>query len=99
MEIKQIRSQDGTGTLSYFLTDRATSTGILIDPNREDLADLRKVVDSSGLSLTHIIDTHTHADHVSAAGELRQDYGAKVVMHENTRNMEDCGPGGCVRNR
>ena len=86
MEIKQIRSQDGTGTLSYFVTDRATSVGILIDPNREDLAALRGIIDSSGVRLTHIIDTHTHADHVSAGGELREAYGAKVVMHENTKN-------------
>jgi glyoxylase-like metal-dependent hydrolase (beta-lactamase superfamily II)/rhodanese-related sulfurtransferase len=86
MEIRQIRSKDGTGTLSYFLVDRNTAVSLLVDPNREDLNELREIVDSSGTTLTHVIDTHTHADHVSAAGELRDLYGARVVMHENTKN-------------
>ena len=84
MEVHQVRSQDGTGTLSYFLTDSVAGVGVLIDPNREDLAELRALIDESGVRLTHVIDTHTHADHVSAAGELRSSYGALVVMHQNT---------------
>ncbi len=85
MEVKQLRSQDGTGTLSYLLADPHARVGILIDPNREDIAALRPMIDENGLRLTHIIDTHTHADHVSAA-ELSKAYGARVVMHENTKN-------------
>jgi len=84
MKVQQIRSTDGTGTLSYLLSDG--TVGIIIDPNREDLERIRALVSEAGIRVTHLIDTHTHVDHVSAAGELRDEYSAEVVMHEKTRD-------------
>ena len=37
MIFKQIRSKDGTGTLSYLIGDEKTKNGLIIDPNIEDL--------------------------------------------------------------
>jgi glyoxylase-like metal-dependent hydrolase (beta-lactamase superfamily II)/rhodanese-related sulfurtransferase len=85
MTLHQIRSIDGTGTLSYLLTD-ASRSAILIDPNIEDLPLIRSRIAELGVELTRVIDTHTHADHVSAAGELKRLFAADVVMHENTKN-------------
>ncbi len=84
MTTKQIRSTDGTGTLSYLVTDG--EVGILIDPNIEDVKLICSTVQQMNVRITHIIDTHTHADHVSAAGELQKMLGASVVMHEYTKN-------------
>lgn len=86
MKIEQIRSIDGTGTLSYFVADESTSSALIIDPNVEDVEKLSTLVRNSNSRLTHIFDTHTHADHVSGAAELQQLFGAKIVMHENTKN-------------
>jgi glyoxylase-like metal-dependent hydrolase (beta-lactamase superfamily II)/rhodanese-related sulfurtransferase len=86
MLVKQIRSNDGTGTLTYVITNDEHQTGCIIDPNIEDLPRIELVTRELGIRLTHIIDTHTHADHVSAAGELRQKTGAQTIMHTNTRN-------------
>ncbi|MER3523688.1 MAG: hypothetical protein C4326_06360 [Ignavibacteria bacterium] len=86
MTIHQIRSADGTGTLSYVVLDEATASAILIDPNREDLEKITLLLRSSRVRLTHIFDTHTHADHISGAGEMRELFGAATVMHENTKN-------------
>jgi glyoxylase-like metal-dependent hydrolase (beta-lactamase superfamily II)/rhodanese-related sulfurtransferase len=86
MRIRQIRSSDGTGTLSYLLIDDVRKIACLIDPNREDREHLRSILHDENLRLTHIIDTHTHADHISAAGDLRAETGAETVMHLNTRN-------------
>lgn len=83
MNVTQIRSTDGTGTLSYILSDGARA--IVIDPNLEDVQTIAQRIRSANLELTHVFDTHTHADHVSGAGELRQLFGAKIVMHENTK--------------
>jgi glyoxylase-like metal-dependent hydrolase (beta-lactamase superfamily II)/rhodanese-related sulfurtransferase len=86
MKIEQIRSTDGTGTLSYLLIDTPTSSAVLIDPNIEDVHSISELIQYTKARLTHIIDTHTHADHVSGAGKLQQAFGAKIVMHESTKN-------------
>lgn len=85
MAIEQIRSTDGTGTLSYLITDASTRLAAIIDPNIEDLAIIQQKLVSQGLNLEYVIDTHTHVDHISAAGELQKLEGATVVMHEFTK--------------
>jgi glyoxylase-like metal-dependent hydrolase (beta-lactamase superfamily II)/rhodanese-related sulfurtransferase len=84
MNVIQIRSTDGTGTLSYILADGASA--VVIDPNVEEVQAIAQKIRSANVTLTHIFDTHTHADHVSGAGELQKIFGAKIVMHENTKN-------------
>lgn len=84
MAIQQIRSTDGTGTLTYLITDEGSNLATIVDPNIEDITVIRKKLADGGLTLKYVIDTHTHADHVSGAGELQKD-GATVVMHELTK--------------
>lgn len=86
MTIHQIRSTDGTGTLTYLVLDANTSCAVLIDPNREDVDRIAGLIRSVRARLTHIFDTHTHADHVSGADELQKLFGAQIVMHENTKH-------------
>ncbi len=84
MTLKQIRSTDGTGTLTYLLGDEATKTAAVIDPNIQDVDRIIKEAEDLGVSITHVFDTHTHADHVTGAGELRKRLGATVVMRTLT---------------
>ena len=86
MILKQIRSTDDTGTLSYLIIDDGSHNAAIIDPNIEDLQHILDTASETHASITQIIDTHTHADHVSAAGELKRLTGAPLVMHENTKN-------------
>jgi len=86
MFFEQLRSTDGTGTLSYLLADSTTKRAAVIDPNIEDMEHIVHAFSTHGLSLVHVIDTHTHADHVSAAGALKERFGATLVMHENTKH-------------
>lgn len=86
MILKQIRSTDDTGTLSYLIIDDGSHNAAIIDPNIEDLQRILDTASEEHARITQIIDTHTHADHVSAAGELKRLTGAPLVMHENTKN-------------
>jgi glyoxylase-like metal-dependent hydrolase (beta-lactamase superfamily II)/rhodanese-related sulfurtransferase len=86
MIFRQIRSKDDTGTLSYIIADEKTKNGVIIDPNIEDFQIIGYIIDELGIKLKYVIDTHTHADHVSAAGELKNTFGTKLIMHENTKN-------------
>jgi sulfur dioxygenase len=86
MIFKQIRSKDDTGTLSYILADANTRNGIIIDPNIEDMNEIKSFIRETGIDLNYVIDTHTHADHISAAGELKKIFGTKLIMHVNTKD-------------
>jgi glyoxylase-like metal-dependent hydrolase (beta-lactamase superfamily II)/rhodanese-related sulfurtransferase len=86
MIFRQIRSKDDTGTLSYLIADDQTKNGVIIDPNVEDAQIIGYLIEELGVNLKYVIDTHTHADHVSAAGELKEAFGARLIMHENTKN-------------
>lgn len=86
MHVQQIRSIDGTGTLSYILIDESSRRAVIIDPNREDSALIIKTIKEQRATVMYVIDTHTHVDHVSGASELKREFGAQVVMHENTKN-------------
>ena len=71
----------GLGCASYLVGDEGTAVAAVIDPDR----DVRKYLDTAaayGLSITHIIETHLHADHVSGNTELRARTGANIYIHE-----------------
>ncbi len=86
MNIKQIRSTDGTGTLTYIIGDEKTRSAAVIDPNVEDVERILNTLDVMGLTLTHLIDTHTHADHISGVRSLAEITGAEVIMHSEAED-------------
>lgn len=71
-----------TSTYTYLLADPATREAVLIDPVLEQVERDSKLLSELGLRLTHILDTHVHADHVTASGALRQRHGARTVLSE-----------------
>ena len=73
-----------SSTYTYLLADERTGEAVLIDPVLEqvdrDLTLLREL----GLRLVLALDTHVHADHVTALGTLRERTGAKTVLSERS---------------
>lgn len=78
MLIRQLFDQD-TFTYTYIVADTATKQAALIDPVLNQVERDLTLLEQLGLKLTHVLDTHVHADHVTGAGELRQRTGAHVV--------------------
>lgn len=72
-----------TSTFTYLLADEATKEAVLIDPVRETVERDVALIDELGLKLTHVLETHVHADHVTSSGLLRERYGAKTVVSKN----------------
>lgn len=68
-----------SSTYTYLLGDERTKRAVVIDPVREnverDLTQLREL----GLELVYALDTHTHADHITGAGLLRERTGCRTV--------------------
>ncbi|AGC42117.1 metallo-beta-lactamase family protein [Myxococcus stipitatus DSM 14675] len=68
-----------SSTYTYLLADERTREALLIDPVIEQVDRDIKLLGELGLTLRFVLETHVHADHVTAAGVLRQRMGAQVV--------------------
>lgn len=69
-----------SGTYTYLLADKATGKAVLIDPVMEKTDDYIKLIRQLGLTLEYVMDTHTHADHITAMGKLREQTGCKTLI-------------------
>ena len=69
------------GCASYLLGSAATGTAVVVDP-QWDITGYLVAAEERGLRITHIIETHNHADHVSGHGKLAAATGATIVIHE-----------------
>ncbi|QSQ11793.1 MBL fold metallo-hydrolase [Myxococcus landrumensis] len=67
-----------SSTYTYLLADMATREAVLIDPVLEQVERDVRLVQELGLKLKVVLETHVHADHITAAGLLRERTGAQV---------------------
>ena len=78
MLIRQLFDAE-TGTYTYLLADREANVAALIDPVLEQIERDLGLIEELGLTPAYVLETHVHADHVTAAGTIRQRTGAKTV--------------------
>lgn len=88
-----------TNTVSYLVWDAATREAVVIDPvlnfdHRSGEADV-KAADAIlaeaarlGLEIGRVLETHVHADHLSAAPYIKQRTGAPVCIGEHIREVQ-----------
>lgn len=73
------------GCLSYIVADPVTKEAAVIDPSQEAGSDAYgSIFTEKDLTLRYILETHTHADHISSARELRKMFGGKIAMHKTS---------------
>ena len=70
------------GHLSYLLGDETTKECTIIDPSI-DIGHYLDVIENKRLKLVYIIDTHSHADHITGAAKLAEKAGGTIVMNES----------------
>lgn len=73
-----------TSTYTYLLGDERTREAVLIDPVLEQLERDSALLRELDLLLRWTLDTHVHADHVTASGRLRERHGSKVGVGART---------------
>jgi glyoxylase-like metal-dependent hydrolase (beta-lactamase superfamily II) len=78
MIFEQIRSG---GCLSYLVGCPQRCAGVVIDPALDQVDRYLALAAERGLVIRYVVDTHTHADHFSAARELSHRLGVQVVSH------------------
>lgn len=80
-----------TGTLSYVVSDDAEKRAVVIDPVMdyearsgrvyfESAESIAAYLDGRGLAVPFVLDTHAHADHLSALQFFKERYGSRTVI-------------------
>lgn len=88
-----------TWTVSYVITDRDSRRAAIVDPvldfdfksGRTSTVQADKVlawVREQGLTVDWILETHAHADHLSAARYLQQAVGGRIGIGEHIREVQ-----------
>ncbi len=80
-------SVPGLGCQSYVIGCPAAKQMMVVDPKR-DIQDYLDISREEGMRITHIINTHLHADHISGDQELRAATGADIYINENGVQVE-----------
>jgi len=70
---------DSLAQASYLVGCAATGEALVVDPSR-DVARYVQVAKREGLRVTHVTETHIHADFVSGARELAAATGARLLL-------------------
>jgi glyoxylase-like metal-dependent hydrolase (beta-lactamase superfamily II)/rhodanese-related sulfurtransferase len=78
MLFEQVRAG---GCLSYLVGCEETRAAMVVDPHLDQLDRYVALAAERGLRVHYVVETHTHADHFSAARPLAKQLGAKIVMH------------------
>ncbi len=71
-----------SSTYTYLLASGHGREALIIDPVKERLNDYLQAIAQLELKLVRAIDTHTHADHITALGDLREHCGCVTLMGE-----------------
>ncbi len=86
-------------TYTYLIADLDAGVALLIDPVAECLPGYLQLLTELDLTLKIAIDTHCHADHVTALGQLREETDCETIV--GTPSMIECasrfiGDGQCI---
>lgn len=90
---------DPTFTVTYVVTDRATNSCAIIDPvldydaaagqiSHEFADKVVSYVDKNGLTLEWILETHAHADHLTAAPYIKEKLGGLIGVGDHIRRVQ-----------
>lgn len=72
------------GCKSYLVSCAASGRAVLIDPEIHLVERYKAAIARDGLSLSYLVDTHTHADHFSASRQLGTSLGVPVVLNRKS---------------
>ena len=78
---KQMFDQESF-TYSYLIMDDITREAVLIDPVASHIADYIQELELLNCDLKYTLETHVHADHITASGLLRDILSIKTGMSE-----------------
>lgn len=83
MILKQFFENESS-TYTYLLASNENREAVLIDPVFSEIENYKKFIEDHYLTLIYCLDTHVHADHITAASHLRERFGCRTIIHRNS---------------
>ena len=83
MFVRQLFDRE-TSTYTYLIADEVSNEAAIIDPVKEQFERDVLLIEQLGFNLKYTLETHVHADHITSSGQMRDKFGSKVVLHENS---------------
>lgn len=84
MLFRQLFDSDSS-TYTYLLASGRGREALIIDPVKTQLSAYLQLIEALDLKLVRALDTHTHADHVTALGDLRDHTQCVTVMGQYSK--------------
>lgn len=72
-----------TGCAAYLFGCGGLGKCAVVDAHEEDVEEYLRFAEAKGMRITHVIDTHVHADHLSGGPLLAERAGAAYCLHES----------------
>ena len=85
MQLRQLFDAE-TSTYTYLVWDESTRNAALIDSVDTRIERDLQLVEELELTLKYTLETHIHADHITASGLIREKLGSKAVVHKNSKS-------------
>lgn len=90
---------EATNTITYLVSDPETSIAAVIDPvldydhrsGKASTASADRVLEAAkqqNLTVVWVLETHAHADHLSAAPHIKQQTGAQIVIGAHIKEVQ-----------
>jgi len=73
-----------SSTYTYLIASAKGREALIIDPVLENIEQYIKLLNELDLKLVKVIDTHIHADHITAASKLKNRTNCVTIMGEHT---------------
>ena len=73
-----------SSTYTYLIASAKGREALIIDPVLEHIEQYIKLLNELDLKLVKVIDTHIHADHITAASKLKNETSCATIMGEHT---------------
>ena len=85
MIFKQIKHND-SGCVTYLIGSTKNNQCVIVDPLLDVDHVIQETRNAGFAEITHVIDTHIHADHISGARNLVKQFDLEgVIMHSNSK--------------
>ena len=75
-----------SSTYTYIISSGEGREALIIDPVIEHTNEYLKILEKLKLKLVKVIDTHIHADHITALNELNKRTSCTRIMGENSKS-------------
>jgi glyoxylase-like metal-dependent hydrolase (beta-lactamase superfamily II) len=91
--------EPNSGTWTYLLADAENSAAAIIDPvwvfdpvsglaSRDAIDEVLAIVKERGWNVHWVLETHAHADHLSAGALIREETGASIAIGQGIRGVQ-----------